>query len=194
MTGRPQPDVPGCIAVLTGALGTAALLTEAPDLMRYECGARYGSGQAAFVVRPASTTEVVQAVRICARHGVALVPQGANTGLVGASTPDASGGQAVLSLERMAKEIAINLPNRSVTAAAGVRLSVLNRQLAEHGLWFPIDLSADPALGGMVATNTGGTRCLRYGDVRRTAGAGGGSLGRHGAGPDPRATQEQHGL
>jgi FAD/FMN-containing dehydrogenase len=50
---------------------------------------------------------------------------------------------------------------------AGTRLSTLNQAAAEHGLFFPIDLGADPSIGGMVATNTGGARFLRYGDVRR---------------------------
>lgn len=161
------PDPAACLAELAATLPPAALLGPGEDLARYETGARYGDGRAAFVLRPGSTDEVSRALRTCARHGVGLIPQGANTGLVGASTPDAGGGQAVLSLDRMARRIEVNRGNRSVAADAGVRLSALNAALAAEGLWFPIDLGADPALGGMVATNTGGTRCLRYGDVRR---------------------------
>ena len=56
--------------------------------------------------------------------------------------------------------------NRSVRVGAGVRLSELNAKLEQHGLFFPIDLGADPMVGGMISTNTGGSRFMRYGDVR----------------------------
>nr|WP_018327568.1 FAD-binding oxidoreductase [Rhizobium giardinii] len=118
-------------------------------------------------MRPASTEGVSAALKICADHQVVVLPQGANTGLVGASTPDASGHQAVLSFERMASGIRLNHINRSVEVSAGVSLSTLNNVLENSGLWFPIDLGADPTIGGMIATNTGGTRFIRYGDVRR---------------------------
>jgi FAD/FMN-containing dehydrogenase len=94
------------------------------------------------------------------------VPQGANTGLVGASVPDAGGRMVVLSLERLNRRLEIDVLDRTVRVDAGVLLSTLNQALAEHGLMFPVDLSADPQIGGMVAANTGGGRLLRYGDVR----------------------------
>ena len=56
--------------------------------------------------------------------------------------------------------------NRSLSVGAGYRLSAVNARLAADGLCFPIDLGADPSIGGMIATNTGGARFLRYGDVR----------------------------
>lgn len=160
-------DVAGCMAALAARLGTSGVLAASDDLARYEIGARYGAGRAAFVARPASTEEVAFVVQTCGRHGVDVIPQGANTSLVGAATPDASGGQCVLSLERHSKTFDLNVHNRSVRVAAGTRLSSLNEKLAPHRLWFPIDLGADPTIGGMVATNTGGTRFIRYGDVRR---------------------------
>jgi FAD/FMN-containing dehydrogenase len=73
----------------------------------------------------------------------------------------------VLSLERLSRTLAIDAVDRTVTADAGVRLSQLDTALAEQGLLFPIDLGADPTVGGMVATNAAGTRVLRYGDVRQ---------------------------
>lgn len=163
----PLPDVDGCISALSVALGGNGLYTKREDLVRYESGARYGAGRAALVMRPTSTAEVAAALKICARHHVTVVPQGANTGLVGASTPDASGQQAVLSFERAASTLQVNAINRSIEVSAGVSLSKLNDTLESYGLWFPIDLGADPTVGGMIATNTGGTRFIRYGDVRR---------------------------
>lgn len=156
-----------CIAILCERLGSKGVLTPDDMLAKYESGARYGSGRAAFVARPASTSEVSFVLATCRSHGIDLVVQGANTGLVGAASPDPSGHQGVLSLERHNRHFELNLQNRSVSVSAGTTLSAVNEKLAAHGLWFPIDLGADPSIGGMIATNTGGTRFLRYGDVRR---------------------------
>lgn len=152
---------------LRALLGTDAVLAAGDDLARYEEGWRYGKGKALAVVRPGTTAEVSKVMAFAHRHGIRVVPQGANTGLVGASTPDASGQMLVLSLERMNKRLEIDPINRTVLVDGGVLLSQLNAALADHGLFYPIDLGADPMIGGMVATNTGGTRLLKYGDVRR---------------------------
>lgn len=155
------------IAALRAILGEEGLLTDRPDLAPYETGARYDRGAAVFVARPKSTAEVSRTVALCVRHDIALIPQSGNTGVVAGSTPDGSGTQAVLSLDRLTAPFQLDRVNRSVTAGAGLRLSELNRRLAADSLFFPIDLGADPRLGGMIATNTGGSRFLRYGDVRR---------------------------
>lgn len=136
------------------------------DTASYEQGARYGHGKALCVVRPASAEEVKAVVQWCMQRQVTLVPQGANTGLVGASTPDESATQIVLSTSRLRSTCEIDVANRSVTVDAGITLQELNEKLEPHGLWFPIDLGANPSVGGMVAANTGGTRLIRYGDVR----------------------------
>jgi FAD/FMN-containing dehydrogenase len=102
----------------------------------------------------------------CHAEGLRVMPQGANTGLVGASNPDASGEMLVLSLERLTKRLEIDPVNRTAMVDGGVLMSSLNEALAPFGLMFPIDLGADPTIGGMVVTNTGGTRLLKYGDVR----------------------------
>ncbi len=147
-------------------LGAGAVLTAPEDRIAYETGARYDQGQALAVLRPASTAEVAAAVRIAVRRGLHLIPQGANTGLVAGSTPDDSGAQVILSLERLKSCFEPDFDNRSLHLGAGHRLSEVNARLAPEGLFFPIDLGADPSVGGMIATNTGGARFLRYGDVR----------------------------
>ena len=73
----------------------------------------------------------------------------------------------MLSLNRLNRLVEIDPVARTATVDAGVTLSQLNTAAAEHGLWFPVDLGADPQIGGMIATNTGGTRLVRYGDVRQ---------------------------
>ncbi|MDF1608664.1 FAD-binding oxidoreductase [Hoeflea sp. YIM 152468] len=154
------------IDALRTLLGESGLLVEKHDLEAYETGARFDRGVAAFVMRPKSTEEVSAAVAYCVTHRIDFIPQSGNTGLVSGSTPDETGTQAILSLDRLTTLGGIDVVNRSVNAGAGVRLSALNARAETDGLFFPIDLGADPMLGGMIATNTGGSRFLRYGDVR----------------------------
>lgn len=155
------------IEALRQILGDKWLLTATGDMVAYETGARYDKGRAAFVARPASTGEVSAVVAYCVKNGIALIPQSGNTGLVSGSTPDNSGQQGILSLDRLTSPFELDRVNRSVKVGAGMRLSDLNAKLEQGGLFFPIDLGADPRIGGMIATNTGGSRFLRYGDVRR---------------------------
>ncbi|OBZ93673.1 FAD-dependent oxidoreductase [Pararhizobium polonicum] len=155
------------IAALTGILGDKGIVTAEADMAAYQTGARYDAGRAAIVLRPQTTEEVSAAVVYCVKNGIALIPQSGNTGLVSGSTPDTTGAQAVISLDRMTQRFDLDRDNRSLHADAGFRLSDVNRKLEKHGLFFPIDLGADPRLGGMLATNTGGSRFLKYGDVRR---------------------------
>lgn len=123
-------------------------------------------GKAALVAMPSSVEDVQALVRLAYLYHIQLVPQGARTGLVGAAIPDMSGRQCVVSMRRMPKVISFDAPNRSITVGAGMPLSELNEFLAEHDLHFPIDLGSDPTIGGLIATNAGGSRLLKYGDVR----------------------------
>jgi FAD/FMN-containing dehydrogenase len=160
-------DRTAAVAALRELLGAGAVVTEPHELARYEQGWRYGRGAALAAVRPGSTAEVARVLAFASEHGLRVQPQGANTGLVGGSTPDATGEMLVLSLERLSRELQVDPVDRTVTAGGGVLLSQLDAALGEQGLMFPIDLGADPTVGGMVATNAGGTRLLRYGDVRQ---------------------------
>lgn len=148
-------------------LGKQGLLLEASDCAAYSKGARYGDGVSLAVVRPNSHEQVVEIVRICVAYQQPLIVQGANTGLVAASTPDSSGRFLILSLERLKKHIQIDAVNRSVEVDAGVSLYELNEALLPYGLFFPIDLAANPSIGGMIAANTGGAKLIKYGDVRQ---------------------------
>jgi FAD/FMN-containing dehydrogenase len=154
-------------AALVEILGANGVVQDSTSMAAYENGARYDRGNAAFVLRPRSTAEVSACVAYCVREHIALVPQSGNTGLVSGSTPDASGAQVVLSLDRMTQVFDLDIDNRSLRVDAGMRLSDINARLEHSGLFFPIDLGADPRVGGMLATNTGGSRFLKYGDVRR---------------------------
>ncbi|MBT0668267.1 FAD-binding oxidoreductase [Novosphingobium profundi] len=155
------------ISAFEDALGTGHVFHEAADLETYAEDGRGTRGEPALVVRPGSADEVRAALAIAYAAGLRVVPQGARTGLVAAGLAETEGQDLVLSLERLKGSIAIDPVNRSARVGAGVLLSELNAAAAEHGLFFPIDLGADPSIGGMVAANTGGARLLRYGDVRQ---------------------------
>ncbi len=153
---------------LRAIAGDAHVLTD-PDLRAsYETDwTRRYQGRALCVVRPGSTEEVSRVVRACAAAGAAVVPQGGNTGLVGGSVP--RGGEVVLSLRRLATIGDFDTVSGEVTAGAGVTLSSLQQHIREGGWAFGVDLaSRDSAtIGGMVATNAGGIRVIRYGAMRR---------------------------
>ena len=155
------------IEALRGLLGDKGIVSESRDMAAYQTGARYDEGVAGLVLRPRTTAETSSVVSYCVRNDIALIPQSGNTGLVSGSTPDSSGDQIVLSLDRLAEHFELDAGNRSLSLDAGFRLSDVNARLESHGLFFPIDLGADPRVGGMLSTNTGGSRFLKYGDVRR---------------------------
>ena len=156
------------LAELRTLLGATQVLTD-QDLSAWEWDwrKRY-RGRALAVVRPACTQEVAAVVRACAQHGVAVVPQGGNTGLVGGGVPDESGQQVVLSLSRMRKVRALDTANLTMTVDAGVILAQAQAAAAEAGLLFPLSLAAEGSctIGGNLATNAGGTQVLRYGNAR----------------------------
>ena len=153
---------------LGALLGERHVLVE-EDLSAWEWDwrKRY-RGRALAVVRPGRTQEVAAVVRACARHGVALVPQGGNTGLVGGGVPDESGCQIVLSLSRMRRVRALDPANLTLTVDAGVILAQAQAAAQDAGLLFPLSLASEGSctIGGNLATNAGGTQVLRYGNAR----------------------------
>lgn len=130
--------------------------------------ARAGRGEAAAVAMPRSTSEVSLIVRHALATGIRLIPQGANTGLVAAGIPADRSDHVVVSLRSLNRPPHIDAANRTATVDAGVLLSKLNMAAADFDLCLPIDLAADPSVGGMIAANTAGARFVRYGDVRRS--------------------------
>jgi FAD/FMN-containing dehydrogenase len=105
---------------------------------------------------------------MCAEAGVAVVPQGGNTGLVGGSVPTTSDA-LVLSTTRLTAHGEVDRVQRQVTVGAGMTIAELHRLAATHGLTYGVDLAArDTAtIGGTVATNAGGIRVVHFGDTRR---------------------------
>lgn len=157
------------IQALEQVVGSPGLIQDPEGMQSYLSDWRNAyCGKAALVVRPASTAEVAEVVRLCREAGVALVPQGGNTGLCGGSIPDNSGTQVVLSLTRMTAIRAIDAANETITVEAGVILQRLQEAATEVGRLFPLSLGAEGSctVGGNLATNAGGTAVLRYGNMR----------------------------
>jgi FAD/FMN-containing dehydrogenase len=154
---------------LTELLGPAAVITDGPDLEPYAVDWRkLFPGKPACVVRPSSSDQVADIVRICREAGAAIVPQGGNTGLAGGAVPDASGRQVVLSLSRMAAVRHVDPVGLTIEAEAGCILKVAQDAAASVGRLLPISLAAEGSatIGGVIATNAGGVNVLRYGMTR----------------------------
>jgi FAD/FMN-containing dehydrogenase len=155
------------IESLRAAIGRGHVLTDAAEMAPCltDWRGRY-TGAALGVARPGSTDEVAAVVRLCAEAGVAIVPQGGNTGLCGGATP--IGGELVVSLARLNRIRALDAANNTVTVEAGVPLQALQEAAAAADRMFPLSLAAEgtATIGGNLSTNAGGVQVLRYGNAR----------------------------
>ncbi len=125
-------------------------------------------GRSPAVLRPGSSAEIADILRLANETGTPVVPQGGNTGLVGGQTPDASGRELLLSTERLDAIRAIDAAGGTIVAEAGVVLERLQEAAAEAGMLFPLSLGAQGScrIGGNISTNAGGTGVLAYGNTR----------------------------
>src|SRR5436309_2587503 len=156
-------------ALLRDIVGAANVLTDPQDTAPYFTDWRKQySAAAECVVRPASTAEVASVVALCAREGVALVPQGGNTGLSGGSVPSGSRREIVLSLSRMSRIRQLDALNDTLTVEAGCVLAAVQKAAADAGRLFALSLAAEGScqIGGNLSTNAGGVNVLRYGTAR----------------------------
>lgn len=152
---------------LQAAVGASHVLVEPALRAGYERDwtGRFG-GPALAVVRPGSPQEVAAVIAACAAERIPIVPQGGNTGLVGGGVP--RGGEIVLSLRRLATVGEVDVANARVTVGAGATLASIARAAEAAGLRPGVDLASRDAatVGGMVATDAGGTEVLAHGRMR----------------------------
>lgn len=154
-------------ATLADIVGADHVLTDPELTAGFETDwTRRYHGRARLVVRPASTHEVAAVVRACAESGAAIVPQGGNTGLVGGGIP--RGGEVVLSLARLNAITDIDAVAGELTAGSGATAAMVQEAAGAHGWTLGVDLAsrASATIGGMIATNAGGIRVMRYGGMR----------------------------
>ena len=141
-----------------------------PDLLRPHTVETWGAarGETPLLVRPGTTDEVSAVLQLCHEQRVPLVPQGGNTGLVGAGVPDASGRLVVLSLSRLNRIREIDPLNDTITVEAGCVLKTVQDAAAEADRLFPLSLGAEGScqIGGNLSANAGGVNVLRYGMAR----------------------------
>jgi len=117
------------------------------------------------VVKPSSTFEVSEVVKVCNKNNIQIVPVSGNTGLAGGTSADDS---IIISLERLNKVIKINKAAKIAIVESGVILSNLHDLLKTKGLIFPLTFGAKGSamIGGVLSTNAGGSNVLRYGNTR----------------------------
>lgn len=125
-------------------------------------------GAALAVLHPGTTAAVALTVRACARLGIQIVPQGGNTSLCGGATPGDGQNQVVLSLSRLNRVRNVDRIGSALTVEAGCILETVQKVADEAGKLFPLSLAAEGSsqIGGVLATNAGGTAVLKYGTAR----------------------------
>lgn len=125
-------------------------------------------GTAGAIVFPSNIKEIRQLILWAKKHTVRLVPQGARTGLVDASVPGTDDGDncVIVSMEKYRVVMDFNEIDKRLTVDAGYLLSEVNEYLKPFGYFLPVNVSSDPMIGAMAATNIGGSSVLRHGDFR----------------------------
>ena len=154
---------------LAGLAGAAHVLTDPADIAPFvtDWRGRY-RGAAQCVVRPGNTAEVAAVVKACVEAGVPIVPQGGNTSLCGAATPDGEGRAVVISLSRLNRVVSVDAQNNTISVEAGCTLAAVQDAARAVDRLFPLALASEGTcqIGGNLSTNAGGVQVLRYGNTR----------------------------
>jgi FAD/FMN-containing dehydrogenase len=165
--GRPVPAE--VVERLKAVVGVAGYLDDPTDVAPY-CKSWRDDwvGRVPIVLRPKSTEEVAAVVKICADAGVAIVPQGGNTGLTGGGQPHSDMSEVIVATSRLNRIRAVDTVNETITVEAGVVLKSIQEAADRADRLFPLSLGAEGScqIGGNIATNAGGVQVLRYGNTR----------------------------
>ena len=160
------PPSPAALDALKAALGPGGWTDDPADIAPWltEWRGRW-NGHTPLMLTPRSTDEVARAVAVCADHGVALTPQGGDTGLVGGQIPY---GEVLLSTRKLRAVRDVTPLDDAMTVEAGVTLLEAQQAAAAAGRFFPLSLAAEgtATIGGVISPNAGGVAVLRYGMMR----------------------------
>ncbi len=162
-------DRAGFLRQLAAVLGPRGLSQDA-DLIEpwlTDWRGRY-VGKALALASPETTRQTAQIVGLCTQYRVPIVPQGGNSGMSGGATPDETGMALLLSTRRMNAVRSFDVEAREIVCEAGVVLQTLHDLAGDNRLRFPLTLGGkgSATIGGLIATNAGGTQVLRHGSMR----------------------------
>lgn len=150
-------------------VGPGGWATDTHSLAPYlEDWRRLHQGKTAILLRPKTTDEVRRIIKCADEYGLPIVPQGGNTGLVGGGTPDDSGDQVLLSLERLKGVREIDALNYTLCVNAGTTLAEVQETALKNDRFFPLSIGSEGSaqIGGTISTNAGGISVLKYGNMR----------------------------
>ena len=163
---HPTPEI---LNQFVAIVGEANVVRTEDDMAGYLTELRHlYSGKASIVLRPGSTGEVSKILKLANDNGIAIVPQGGNTGLVGGQIPFDEGNEIIVSLSRMNSIREIDPEGNTMTVDAGVILQQAQDAADKVGRLFPLSLASEGScqIGGNLSTNAGGTAMLAYGNAR----------------------------
>ena len=164
-----KPPSPETVDALVRIVGEDHAIRDADAMAPYlvEWRDRY-HGKAALVLKPGETGEVSSILKLANETRTAIVPQGGNTGLVGGQIPFETGHEVVVALARLNRVRNIDLASNCLTVEAGLVLALAQQVAANAGRLFPLSLASEGScqIGGVLATNAGGTGVLAYGSAR----------------------------
>jgi len=152
------------IEQLSDIVGKKYVLHTPEDLAVYSYDGTFAEGSPKVVLLPANTEEVSQVVKLASEARVPIVPRGMGSGMAAGSVPMIEGGM-VVSLTRMNHILEIDTENATALTEAGIITADLQAAVEEMGLFYPPDPSSirHSTIGGNIACNAGGPRCLKYG-------------------------------
>jgi D-lactate dehydrogenase (cytochrome) len=159
-----RSSIDSALSELAAALGNRLVTSQAVRAQHINVTTWSAGGHPDGVVFPQSTAEIQSAARICARHGMPIIPFGAGSSLEGHL--NAPFGGISFDMRDMNRIIAVHPEDADCIVEAGVTRQQLNVHLRDQGLFFPIDPGADAHLGGMAATRASGTTAVRYGTMK----------------------------
>jgi glycolate oxidase len=159
--GMVEP-APGLVDALRAAV-PGGVLTEAEDLIAYGFDGTFYERTPPLVVLPTTTAQVGAVHRLATERRIPITPRAMGSGLSGGAVP--LGGSIVLGVSRMDRILEIDPIDRVAVVQAGVINANLQAEVEKRGLFYPPDPSSlkQSAIGGNVAENAGGARCLKYG-------------------------------